>query len=166
MIYLFLLCCSQFFSYPHPQPISFCKKSLNFFCYSYWNCICRSLGQHKSQKITGLVEKQNFCMTASPFGSIAVSHMSGCLDGYDFFISDLEENRMYFRIVICILFKDHRDASKHDLKSAVSHSWECHHFVMWDWCWYFAYSLLGVRNYTLLVTSVSKPRQTRHFGLF
>lgn len=32
--------------------------------------------------------------------------MPGCLDRYDFFISDVEENRMYLRIVICILFKD------------------------------------------------------------
>lgn len=48
-------------------------------------------------------------MTVSPFQLIAVRHMSGCLGVYDFFINDLEENRIYFRIDIRFLFKDQRD---------------------------------------------------------
>lgn len=48
-------------------------------------------------------------MTVSPFQLIAVRHMSGCLDVYDFVINDLEEKRIYFRFDICFLFKDQRD---------------------------------------------------------
>lgn len=47
-------------------------------------------------------------MTVSPFVLIAVSDMSECLDVYDSFINDLEENIIYFRIGICYLFKDQK----------------------------------------------------------
>lgn len=48
-------------------------------------------------------------MAMSAFELVTVNDMLGCLEVYDFFINDLEENRIYFGIGTHFIFTDQKD---------------------------------------------------------